>query len=100
MTLQRWMPFGRSCWRILREVCSKIEQEETPNSRTIWGGEIILKAGAILVKQRMFQIQGERRAAWVKLTDEIFWDDKIEPGISPWSSPSFPVPKKKLNDYR
>ncbi len=22
--------FGRSCWRIMREVCSKIEQEETP----------------------------------------------------------------------
>jgi hypothetical protein len=30
----------------------------------------------------MFQIQGERRAACVKLTDEIFRDDKIEPGIS------------------
>ncbi len=48
----------------------------------------------------MFQIQGERRAAWVKLTDEIIRDDKIEPGISQWSSPSFPVPKKKPNDYR
>jgi hypothetical protein len=48
----------------------------------------------------MFQIQGERRTAWVKLTDEIIRDDKIEPGISPWNNPSFPVPKKKPNDYR
>jgi hypothetical protein len=61
---------------------------------------MILKAGAIRVKQRMFQIQGKRRAAWVKLTDEIIRDDKIEPGISTWSSTSLPVPKKKPNGYR
>ena len=65
-------------------------------------GEAIieLKANAKPVKQRMFQIHGERRSAWVKLTDEIIRDGKIEPGVSPWSSPSFPVPKKKPGEYR
>ena len=62
--------------------------------------EIILKPDARPVKQKMFHIQGERRSAWVKLTDEIIKDGKIEPGISPWNSPSFPVPKKKPGEYR
>ena len=48
----------------------------------------------------MFQIHGERKVAWGKLVDQIIDDDKIEPGVSPWNSPSFPVPKKKPNDYR
>ncbi len=61
--------------------------------------EIILKSDAIPVKQRMFQIQGERKAAWVKQTDEIIEDGKIEPGVSPWSSPSFPVAKNKPGEY-
>jgi hypothetical protein len=51
------------------------------------------------VQQRMFRIQGERKAAWIKLTDEIIEDGKIEPGVSPWSSPSFLVPKKKPGEY-
>ena len=48
----------------------------------------------------MFHIQGERKAAWVQLTDEIQKTGKVEPGISPWNSPSFPVPKKKPGEYR
>ena len=56
--------------------------------------EIILKPNARPVKQKMFQIQGERRAAWIALTDQIIADGKVEPGIGPWNSPSFPVPKK------
>ena len=52
------------------------------------------------MKQKMFQIQGERRDAWNKLTDQIIADGKVEPGVSPWNSPSFPVPKKKTGEYR
>ena len=62
--------------------------------------EIILKPGANPVKQRPFAITGERRAAWVKLTDQLLRDGKIEPGHCSWNSPSFPVPKKKPGDYR
>ena len=43
---------------------------------------------------------GERRAAWVKLTDQLYQYGKIEPGQGPWCSPSFPVPKKKPGEYR
>jgi hypothetical protein len=57
--------------------------------------EIILKSDAVPVKQRMFQIQGERKAALKKLKDEFIEDGKIEPVLSPWSSHPFPVPKKK-----
>ena len=52
------------------------------------------------LKQRIFKIQGERKAAWIKLTDEIIEEGKIEPVVSPWISPSFPVPKKKPVEYR
>jgi hypothetical protein len=38
--------------------------------------------------------------AWIKLTDEIIEDGKIEPGVRPWSSPSFSVPKKIPGEYR
>ena len=38
---------------------------------------------------------GERRTAWIKLTDQLIEDGKLEPGSGPWLSPSFPVPKKK-----
>jgi hypothetical protein len=55
---------------------------------------IILKPGAVPFKQRMFQIHGERKLAWGKLVDQIIDDDKIEHAVSPWNSPSFPVPKK------
>ena len=62
--------------------------------------EIILRPGAVPVKQRPYQMTGERRAAWVKLTDQLIHDGKIEPGNGPWCSPSFPVPKKKPGTYR
>ena len=73
--------------KLLEDYAGSVFQDRTGGNPPIRGphgeAEIILKAGAIPVKQRMFQIQGERRAAWVKLTDEIIRDDKIEPGISP-----------------
>ncbi len=66
------MPFGRNCWR---DYAGSVFQDRTGGNPPIRGphgeAEIILKAGAIPVKQRMFQIQGERRAAWVQLTDEM-----------------------------
>ena len=56
--------------------------------------EIILLPNAKPVKQRAFSITGERRAAWGRLVDQLVRDGKIEPGIGPWCSPSFPVPKR------
>ncbi len=77
-----------------------INSQHCKQTKAAVKAKIILKSDAVPVKQRMFQIQGERKAAWIKLTDEIIEDGKIEPGVSPWSSPSFPVPKKKPGEYR
>ena len=52
------------------------------------------------VKQRMFQIQGERREKWMELIQNLEDEGKIEDGMSAWSSPSFPVPKKRPGEYR
>ena len=72
-----------------------------PPKRGILGeAAIIMKPNAVPVKQRPFQMVGERRTAWVKLTDQILAEGKIEPGQGPWCSPSFPVPKKKPGEYR
>ena len=62
--------------------------------------EILLKSGAIPLKQRPYQMSGERRAAWVTLTDQLIAEGKLEPGRGPWNSPSFPVPKKKPGTWR
>ena len=62
--------------------------------------EIILKQDAKPIKQRMFQIQGERREAWLELADKYIAQGKWEDGVSPWSSPSFPVAKKEAGNYR
>ena len=61
---------------------------------------IILKPGAVPVKQRMFQIQGERRKAWNEGIEKLEREQKLEDGVSAWSSPSFPVPKKVPGTYR
>ncbi len=62
--------------KLLEDYAGSVFQDRTGGNTPIRGPhgetEIILKAGAVPVKQRMFQIQGERRPAWVKLTDEIF----------------------------
>ena len=90
--------------RLLKEFEGKVFKDRVGGDHPIRGphGEAViqLKPDAIPVKQRMFHIQGERREAWERLTDEIIRDGKIEPGVSPWSSPSFPVPKKKPGEYR
>jgi len=62
--------------------------------------EIHLKPGVIPVKQRPYQMTGERRAAWVSLTNQLIADGKLEPGQGAWNSPSFPVPKKKPGQWR
>ena len=90
--------------KLLEDFAGTVFQDRTGGNPPIRGphGEevMILKPGAVPIKQRMFQIHGVRKVAWGKLVDQIIDDDKIEPGISPWNSPSFPVPKKKPNDYR
>ncbi len=90
--------------KILEDFAGTVFQDRTGGNPLIRGPHveavIILKPGAVSVKQRLFQIHGERKVAWGKLVDQIIDDDKIEPGVSPWNSPSFPVPKKKPNRYR
>ena len=73
----------------------------SPPVRGPFGEAVIkLKPGAVPIKHRPFNIVGERKTAWVKLTDEILNTGKIEPGVGPWNSASFPVPKKKPGEYR
>jgi hypothetical protein len=79
---------------------SKLSGEDPPIRGPFGLAEINLKPGARPVKQRMFHITGERREAWEKLTNEVIFSGKVEPGIGPWSSPSFPVPKKNPGEYR
>ena len=73
---------------------------EPPVRGPLGEAEIILKSGVTPTKQRAFSIAGERRAAWIRLTDQLLLDGKIEPGHGSWNSPSFPVPKKRPGDYR
>jgi hypothetical protein len=67
--------------QLLEEFAGTVFQDRTGGNPPIWGphGEavIILKPGAVPVKQRMFQIHGERKVAWGKLVDHIIDDDKI-----------------------
>ena len=44
---------------------------------------IKLKPGATPVKHRPFNIVGERKSAWIRMTDEILNAGKIEPGMGP-----------------
>ena len=61
---------------------------------------IDLETGTAAVKQRMFQIHGLWREAWEKLIDRLIVEGKVQQGMSAWSSPSFPVPKKSPGAYR
>ena len=48
----------------------------------------------------MYQIQGDRRSKWddaIRKFEERHW---LEDGVSAWSSPSFPVPKKRPGEIR
>jgi hypothetical protein len=48
----------------------------------------------------MYQIHGERRQKWTGIIDKFEARGWLEDVVSAWSSPSFPVPKKKPGDYR
>ena len=62
--------------------------------------EIWLKPDATPVNVAPYRIAGERKAAWTNLVDKILESHKIEPGVSAWNTPSFPVPKKRPGEYR
>jgi hypothetical protein len=67
---------------------------------TFGEAKVVLKPGVVPIKQRPYQMAGDRRAAWYRLTDQLLEDGNIEPGDGLWCSPSFPVPKKKPGQYR
>ena len=50
--------------------------------------------------QRAFQLTGERREALVKFVNKLLEEDKVEFGVSKWSSPAFPVAKKAPGEWR
>lgn len=89
--------------KILQEFSTTVFCGRTGGNPPVRGpqgeAEITLKPGAQPLKQRPYQMTGDRRAAWVSLTDQLIRDGKIEPGHGPWSSPSFPVPKKKPGQW-
>ena len=84
--------------RILEEFSTTVFSAKITGGPPVRGpfGETVinLKPGAVPVRQRPFQIVGERRTAWLKLTDELVENGLIEPGVGSWNLPSFPVPKK------
>ena len=67
---------------------------EPPKRFELGEAEIHLMPGAQPKKQRAFQVSGERRDALITLLDKLIEDGKLEPGVSEWSSPTFPVAKK------
>ena len=78
---------------------NQLPSEEPPIRGPFGLAEINLNADAKPLKQRMFHITGERRDAWDILTNDVIDSRKVEPGMGPWSSPSFPVPKKNPGEY-
>ena len=62
--------------------------------------KIEIKPGFSNVKQRAFQLAGDRREALIKLIRDLEKEGKIEEGCSDWSSPAFPVPKKDPGKWR
>ena len=73
--------------RLLEGYAGSVFQTRVEGDHLIRGphgeAEIFLTRDAVPVKQRMFKIQVERKAAWVKLTDKIIEDGKVKPGLSP-----------------
>jgi hypothetical protein len=68
---------------------------KTPPVRGPLGqAKIEIKPGCSNVKQRAFQLAGDRREALIKLIRDLEKEGKIEEGVSDWSSPAFPVSKK------
>ena len=61
---------------------------------------ITVKPGVTPVKQRPFQLHGERQEALKTLIDQLEGDGKIEDGVGPWNSPSFPVATKTPGKWR
>ena len=84
--------------KIFEDYTGTVFAERTSGSPPVRGpfGEatIQLKPNVVPVKQRAFQIQGERRDAWASLIDRRVEDGKLEDGVGPWNSPSFPVAEK------
>ena len=73
----------------------KNKHDSDPPVRGPFGEATIeLKPGVTPCKQRPYKIHGQRYNDWLKLVDQLIADGKIEDGVSPWSSPSFPVPTK------
>ena len=70
--------------QILEEYADTVFSGKITGSPPVRGpfgeAEINLKPGAVPVRQRPFQIVGERRTAWLKLTDELVEHGLIEPG--------------------
>ena len=89
---------------LFREYASSVFTKEAPKVRPVRGpyGEatIEIKPGAQPTKQRPFHIQGERKEALLRIVDQLIREGKLEEGRSAWSSPAFPVPKKKPGEYR
>ena len=90
--------------QILEEYADSVFTKIMPKERPVRGpfeeATIELKPGAEPVKQRPFHLQGERREALAKMVDQLIEEGKLEPGKSAWSSPAFPVPKKRPGEYR
>ena len=97
---------GEARERLMTEYKDRVFGTKLPKDPPVRGpaniGEASIEIcpGVSAVKQRPFQLVGERREAMIKLVQGLIDEGKIEKGISPWCSPAFPVAKKVLGDYR
>ena len=77
------------------------KHEKEPPIRGPFGEATIqLMPGVTPYKNRPYRMQGERYEAWKSLIDKLEEDGKIEDGVGPWSSPSFPIPTKTPGKWR
>ena len=81
-------------------VFRKVLGKTPPIRRPLGVAKIKIKSGYYHKEQKPFQLAGERRDALIKLVQGLIEEGKIEKGISAWSSPAFPVPKKNPGEWR
>ena len=90
--------------RLLQKYGDTVFTKVMPKTRPVRGpfGEatIEIRPGVTPAKQRPYHFQGERSTALCKIVDQLVSEGKLEKGRSAWSSPAFPVPKKRPGEYR
>ena len=76
---------------VFKEKLGKLPPKRGPLGEAV----IEIQPGKVPIKQRAFQLVGERREALNTIIASLVEEGKVEKGVSPWCSPDFPVFKRK-----